>query len=151
MSRLGFDGRAVAIAASEVFVTAVQFEFRLLVMIENPYSPPVGVMARCAILSQRCFVFVVSLVAGITGGFGVLIRCGQMALLAGRGCMQADERKTGQVMVENHLLRPAGLLVTAIALLTLLAAVDVVAGVTGDALGGKILFIERATVTGGAA
>ncbi len=125
----------MAIAASEVFVTAVEFEFGLLVMIENPYSPPVGVMARCTILSQRCFVFVVSRVAGITGGFGVLIGCGQVALLAGRGSMQANERKAGQVMVENHFLRPAGLLVTAIALLTLLAAVDVVAGVTIVALG----------------
>ena len=135
MSRLGFDGCVVAIAATEAFVTAVEFEFRLSVMIENPYSPSVGVMARCAILSQRCFVFVLGLVAGITAGVGLLIGCGQMALLAGRGCVQANERKTRQIVVKNHFLRPAGLFVTAIALRSLLATVDVVTCVTSGTLG----------------
>jgi len=91
-------------------------------------------MALFAAFSQRCLVFVLGLVAGIATAFCILKRGRQVAFLAGCGGVQTDKRKTGQIMVESNLFQPAAFLVTTLAAFTLLAAVNVVAGVAIVAL-----------------
>jgi hypothetical protein len=92
-------------------------------------------MAGVTIHPERRLVLVVGLVAGVTTGLSILKCGGQVAFLTGRSCMQSDKREAGQVMVEYHLFRPAGLLVTAFAALPLLTAMNIVAGVAIVALG----------------
>ncbi len=80
----------MALFAVEIAVCALQFEFGLIVVIENPDTPAVRVMTLLAVGSQGSFMFVILFVTGIAFGFGILVSRREMAFLAGGGCMQAE-------------------------------------------------------------
>jgi hypothetical protein len=139
----------MAVVAAKLFVTAIKRKIGLFVVIENPQSPAVRVMAKSTVLSQCGLVLVIGLMAGETPRFGILEDSGQVTLLAGRGCVQPDKGETRQVVVENDLLRPARLLVTTFAIFTLLATVNVVVSVAGATPDREIFLFECTPVTGG--
>ena len=58
-----------------------------------------------------------------------------MALFALGDGMHADERKTGEVMVEQYIVVPALLAMAAVALFPLFTVMDVVLAVAADTAG----------------
>src|SRR6185295_10182336 len=97
----------------------------LLVVVETPARPAVGVVAGRAIGAQAPGVMDVLVAAGAGAG-GILEGGGAMAGLAGDGGVQADQGKACQIMVKGHRLAPARLLVTALAGSPQLALVGII-------------------------
>src|SRR5262245_15462584 len=128
--------RLVTGMALERAVGAGQGVGGLLVVIETPARPPVGVVAGGAVGAQTSGVVHIFVAAGAGAG-GILEGGGAMAGLAGDGRVQANEGKAGQVMVEGHRLAPAGLLVAALAGGPELALVGIILAVAGGAVGGQ--------------
>jgi len=108
----------------------------LLVVVETPARPAVGVVAGRAIGAQAPGVMDVLVAAGAGAG-GILEGGGAMAGLAGDGGVQADQGKACQIMVKGHRLAPARLLVTALAGSPQLALVGIILAVAGGAIGGQ--------------
>jgi len=117
------------------------------VMIELPERPTIRVVTAGAVVAERLLVYVVLTVAVRATRGNILEGRGGVTLLAGRGGMQADQRELGQVMIEYHLVTPAGFAVTARAVLTLLAEMHVIGAVAINAACLQLIR-EAAPVTG---
>jgi hypothetical protein len=142
-------GRAVvAITAMELTVCAQQLEVGLLVVVEHPHSPAVGVVAGMACGSQRPFVLIVVAVTAdaVPGGVLECRRC--VALLTGYGRVQANQRKACHTVVEDDALAPSGSLMAAFTLFAFLPIMDIVNLVAADALDSQLFLGEIATVAG---
>lgn len=116
--------------AIEPLMRAIQDEARLFVVLKTPERPAVGVVTGTAFRAEAFLVHVYGLMAACALQRGVLVLGGQMACLARRRRMQADQREAGQVVVKKYLLPPSGFIVTAAAFLALLAFMNVVLPVT---------------------
>src|SRR5512134_3074116 len=93
LSRHGF---VVAGIAGDVFMTTVEPECGLFVVVETPGLPRGGVMAGFAARPQLVLVLVVLLVAADAGDAGVLEGRRKMALFAFDLDMLAEQREAGQ-------------------------------------------------------
>ena len=72
------------------------------------------------------FVFIIICMAGITFRLCILEAGGGVALVTGGYCVLANKRKFCQIVIKVFHMAPAGLIVTAVALLALLAFMDIV-------------------------
>ena len=96
------SGRAgMAIHAGKVFVASVQLEISLQIVIENPQTPAIGVVALPAIGAKSAFMIIIVPVAGITGRFRILETGRDMAFFAGSRCMHTKQREVGNVVIED--------------------------------------------------
>jgi len=134
----------------QLTVCAQQLEVRLLVVVEHPHSPAVGVVAGMASGSQRPFVLIVVAVTADAVAGGVLERRRCMALFTGHGRVQADQRKACHTVVEHDAVAPAGSLMAAFALFAFLPMMDIVNLVAADALDSQLFLVEIATMAGAA-
>ena len=129
LSRHGF---VVTGITSYAFMTAVELERGLPVVVEAPGFPRQGVVTGLAARSKLVFVCVVLLVTGDAGNAGVLEGRRFVAFLAFNLGVLAQQREAGQSMVDpGHL--PVTLVVTGLAFVAFLALVFVVLFVAGDA------------------
>lgn len=71
----------------------------------------------------------------------------QVAFFAGYRGMQAQQRETGQAVVENDAVTPPGCLVAALAFFAFLALVYIVSTVTAETLDRQIFLVQIAAMT----
>ena len=117
----------------------------LLVMIETPMRPTVGVMTAQAVGAEPADVMGIGMAARARA-WCILERLTAVAIFAGYHCMQADERKSRQVMVEGDFLSPASLLVTLLAVAPQLATMRIILAVARGARHGELVTIEVSAV-----
>lgn len=124
---------AMAGEAVEPGVSPGEREPRIAIVIELPERPAVRVVATGTIAAQPALVAVVCTVTryAVHGRVAKTPRC--MALATGHHAMQADQRKTGDVVIERDRLAPAGRLVAVLATLAELALVGIVSAMARDA------------------
>jgi hypothetical protein len=140
---LGRRRRAVARVAVELLVHAEEREIRLTGMLEPPEGPPVRVVAEGTGRPQTAQVDVVVRVAGYALDARVPVpRCG-VALLAGGHGVEPEQRKPGQIVLEEHLGHPSLLVVTLATASALLPLVYVVVVVTCTAGRVELLHPQR--------
>lgn len=108
-------------------VGTVQRVIGLLVMVEPPERPAVGVVAQSAIRPEPSLVPVALLVAFGALERGSLIAGGEMAFLAGHDGMLANQRESRQIVFEKHFLVPAAGIVAVVAPVAEASLVHVVA------------------------
>jgi len=132
--------------AIELLVRAIEFVIGLGVVVELPDAPAIGVVAGIALGAERKLVNIVVLVARIAIQRIHLVAGVQMTFLARHGGMQADERKAGHVMVEDHALVPLLFAMAAGAFFTFLALMYVVAFMTGKAGIASLLLVQIAAM-----
>ena len=137
----------VAGVAMQTLMRASQWKARLRGMVEPPRLPTVGGMALRALGAEPAFVLGI-LVAAVACHLCILEAGRAMALLAGNPGVQSDQREARHVVVEGHLLPPAGFLVALLAARAQLAFVRVIFLVAARAIGGQFVAIEIADVTG---
>lgn len=104
-------------------------------------------MARGAPVAETLVVRIILSVTVDAFPARIRIHRGQVALLAGHHGMQPDQRKPRQAMIKAHLLRPATLVMTAPALLPLLALMHIIGAMTVAAGGPQLLVRDLAAVT----
>ena len=137
------DGLLVTGLASQILMGALQGKFALPVVIEQPYTPAIGVMALLAGDTEASLVDIVFFMASVAGNVRVLESRREMAFLARNDRMQADKRKLGQVVHEGHFAFPSLLAVALFATLAFLSFVGVGLLMAGDALRFQLFRIER--------
>ena len=115
----------------------------LATVIEAPKLPAIRVVAKAAIYAEAAFVMGILVTIG-TFGRGVFIRLCPMAFLAGHQPVQADQRETRQIVIEDNPLTPAFLIVAIPAVRPQLAFMRIVLLVTGDACLLQLVAIEIA-------
>jgi hypothetical protein len=69
---------------------------------------------------------IILFVASITLDRGIVIGIGQVTFLTGHYCMQANQGKLGNIMIETDIGAPATFIVAFVTMFTLLALVDIV-------------------------
>jgi hypothetical protein len=84
----------VAAYAGKTLVGSFQGVIRLLVVIEYPQCPTVGVMASTALGSKTLAVLIVVSMAVDAGAGRILVRGRDMALFTGSYGVQTDQRKS---------------------------------------------------------
>lgn len=94
--------------ASEAGVCPGQRKLRLNVMIELPGLPASRVVATVALVTQSAAMRIVTTMTCDTVILGIVKRRGRMTLTAGHVRVRADQRKTGNVMIEPQLSSPIG-------------------------------------------
>lgn len=125
---------------------AINLESCSLIMVEQPVLPRVRVMTCFAVSAEACFVYIVDVMACITFVIGrVVDRC-QVAFFALDGSVHAYQREPGQVVIEKDLVVPAFFVMAVVALLALLAAMNVVFFMALDAIGFHFVFFNLALV-----
>jgi len=131
----------------EPFMTAVKLESGSGIVIEVPELPISQAVAVLAFRAQPAPVHIVLVVAGIAVcGRLVLIQPSLVTTLAGRCSMLAEEGVFGvSIMIERDRFPPL-LVVTFLALRPEVGSMDVVFLMTGVAVGGCLVFVERAFV-----
>src|SRR5258705_10300662 len=125
----------MAALARELRVRAIELEAGFLAVVEIPDAPAVRRMATRAIGAEAALVHVIALVAVDALRADVAVGPRDVALLAGHGDVQADERKARQVVIESHVLVPARGRVALRAVLAELARVHVARAVAAVAFG----------------
>ena len=116
-------------------------------MIEAPFLPRQGVVAGFAARSQLVLVLVVFLMTGDAGYIRVLEGGCQVALLALDLGVFAEQRETGQAVIDFAVF-PVTLVVAGLAFLAFLAFMFVVLFMAGDAGRRQLVLEQRAGVTG---
>jgi len=140
---LGRRRSPVARVAVELLVHAEEREIRLAGVLEAPKTPAVRVVAEGTGRPQAAQVDVVVRVTGdALDGCVPVRRCG-VALLAGGHRVEPEQREPRQVVLEEHLDRPASLVVTLATAFALLALVYVVVAVTCPAGCVELLHPQR--------
>ena len=121
--------------AVEVDMRPLEGKFGLVVVIEIPEHPAIGVMAFVTVFRKPTLMRVIRLVTGDALAFGIAIfRC-EMAGLTGGDAVQTDEGEARQVMVKKDLVAPTGCHVTVSAFLALFAFVHVIGAMAIDTVG----------------
>ena len=105
---------------------AVEYAIRLGVVVEAPHLPAVGVVAITAVLAQSLLMGIIRAMACRAVDGSISIGGRGVAGLAGCDRVQAHQRESRQVVVEEDLPVPPTLIVATLALLAFLAFVDVV-------------------------
>ena len=141
---------AVAIATAQSLVRTAQTEVRLSIVIEAPDTPAIGRVTEGAVPCQTPFVDVIGLVTIDALSSYAPVAAVEMAVLAGRRGMQAEQRETRQVVIETDPLTPTVTRVTAGTILAQASGMDVVRGMTGPTAGLEFLVDILALVTGDA-
>ncbi len=133
--------------ALQALVAAGQWILRLLVMIEAPTGPAVGIVTSCARRSQASRMMFV-LVAADAGPLRVLERGGAVTFFARHCCMKPDQWKSRYVMIERDFLAPPRLVVALGTAVAELPLVRVVLFVTTAAGRGQLVLEEITLVAG---
>lgn len=111
---------------------AGQWVVRLRVMVEAPESPTVRVVTFAAFRAEASGVCIVGPVTRYAVQSRVLVGGIEMAFLARRRGVQTDQRKAGQVVIEEDFSAPSIFIVALRAFPAFLPFVHVVAVVAGD-------------------
>ena len=143
---MAFNGVAMACFADQPTMGAFKFKIGGVV-IELPERPAIRVMTARAVIAERLLVYIVLAVAVRATRGNILEGRGGVTLLAGRGGMQADQRELGQVMIEYHLVTPAGFSMATRTVFTLLAEMHIIGTVTINTACFQLIR-EAAPVTG---
>ncbi len=140
---------AVTTLAFQLLVRATQTKIRLLVMIERPDPPSVGGVTETAATAKTPFMnVVVVIMATAADPLRPAITLVEMAILTAGQRMQAEQRETAQIMIEDDRLVPAIRVVTLGAVLAQLTAMNIIVRVTTAALRIEIVTNISALVTG---
>lgn len=131
----------MAIVTMDIPVFAVQFKFRLLVMVKSPYTPVIGIVARLTLPSHPALMHIVFFVTAHAIPVQILVLVIDMTLLAGQGRMQAEQGEFGDVVIEHHLFLPVVCIMTILAVFALLPFMHVVLAMTRIALHAGLVFI----------
>ena len=112
----------------------------LLGVIETPPLPAIWIVAQRTLGTETPLVMRI-LMARTARLWRILEALGAMALLARYAGVQANQRKTRDVMIESHLLTPTRFRVTLFAAGPKLAFVYVVFLMAGGAVGGELVAV----------
>ena len=134
-------GLVVTCGTGNAFMSAVEHEGCLRVVVEAPCFPRQRVVAGLAAGAEREFVLVIFFVTGNASRVGVLEGGGHVALLAFDAYVLAEQRETSQAVIDLGGL-PVAFVMAGLALPAFLALVLVVLFVAGDA-GSLQLFLEK--------
>ena len=113
----------------------------LLVMVETPESPAIGIVARPAFRTQTAFMVRI-LMTSDASRLHVLERRRLVTFLARHHRMLADEREAREIMVECNLLAPVRLVMTLLAAVSQLSLVRIVLFVTGVAVPTQLVAVN---------
>jgi hypothetical protein len=144
----GARGLQMACCALQFAVRTQQSKMRFLGMIEYPQPPAVGRMTGLALVAETSLVNVFMRMT-LAAGRGRTVegqRC--MALGAAHDSMQTEQRKIGQVMIEDEAGAPILLAVALIAGFPQLAAMRVLAAMAAGAIFGQLLRGDDGGVAG---
>lgn len=122
-------------------VCSGQCELRFFVMVEAPESEAVRVVTARAIGTKPALVMLI-LVTTLARPRGIFVSGCAVAFFARHCGVEADKRKTAEVVIEGDFLAPSCFIVTAFATLTKLAAMGIVFLVTSDAGRRQLFAIE---------
>lgn len=142
--------RPVALFTIDLAVFSFQWKVSLVVMIEGPQHPGVGIVALTALLTHTALVRFFVFMAGEAGGFGLLKLCIQVAGFTSGNAVEADQGKTGNVMLEKELHVPSLFIVAITAILAQFILVDVDRTMTGDTVSLFEIVHRHAAVAGAA-
>jgi hypothetical protein len=135
--------RGVTGVAQQALVGAGERILRLSVVIEAPPRPAVRVVAKRTVGPQAPFMMLV-LMAARASARDTLEQHRTMALFARDHCVAADQRKSGEIVVERDLLTPAGLAMALLATVAELPSVRIVFPVAGHTVCRELVAIESA-------
>lgn len=142
-------GRLMTGAALQPFMCSCQCKLRLLVVVEAPECPTIGVVTGGTLGAQRAAVMFVFVARGTR--CGRILECLRaMAFLAGHRGVQSDQGKSRQIVIERNLLQPLRFVVTTLTARAELAFVRIVGLVAGNAGYRELVLIEVTLVTAGA-
>ena len=119
--------------AADTGVCAAQRKICLQIVVESPLVPTDRVVARGAIALKTTMVWIVLSMAVHTGVGGVLKNLCFMTRVAFLLGVQSEQGELRQVMVEEHIVGPRGLVVTVLTLHALSAEMWIVIFVAGIA------------------
>ena len=137
----------VALTTADLCVRARQREASALGVVELPHLPAVGCVAAAAFLSEASLVDIHLRVAIDTLVRGFLEPLRGVALAAGDGDVQSEEREAAHVVIESHVL-PIGLCVALLALLAEAAAVRLIGAMATRAVDTELLHLCDARMAG---
>lgn len=133
----------VTLGAGQIRMAPVELKAGFQRVIEHPYRPGYGRMAAAALRAERCIVNVAvdmavdalrrSIVEPLRGMTGIAFDAGVFA----------DQREARQSVVKTDIEIPAGFVVALFARFTELCPVRIVIDMTGMAVTGQWLFIDR--------
>lgn len=129
----------MALGALQLGVRTQQGEMSLFRVIENPQRPAVGRVTGLAFLAESAFVHVVVRMAVDARARRPFEGQRRVALRTADDPMQPQQRKTGQIVIENDVGPPSLLAMAGFASALELAAVRVFAAVAAGAVLGKLL------------
>jgi hypothetical protein len=135
-------GRGMTLATNQISVPTFQRKIGLLIVIENPRCPCIGVMAVSARIAQCPLVMVVRFVALDTGRRRIPKLRGGVATLARSQGVLTDQRERGEIVLEPHLPDPALLDMAVPAPFTLLPAMYVASSMAVVTLGNQSLSLR---------
>jgi hypothetical protein len=143
----GVGWRPVAGVAVEPLVSTAQRKARVSIVVEAPALPAIRVVAAGAVRSEATDVEIVPGVAAVALERHVVEATRRVALLAGHRCVDAEQGKARDVVLEGYVVAPTPFDVTGIAGLSELAAMHVVVSVAGSTTGRELLSPQRPRVT----
>jgi hypothetical protein len=123
---------------------------RLAVMVELPEPPPIGIVAELAARAETALVHVAHGMTRITRRCGFLEFQTGMTLFARGQAVEAQERESGELVIELHTTRPARLIMARLTAIPLLTAVNVVGEMAGGAFPGNLLLLDVAAMAAAA-
>lgn len=121
-------------------------EARLLVMVEPPAGPAIGVVTLRAGIPEATGMMLI-IVAARARARRVLEGWRTMAFFTRHSCVEANERKPCEVVIERNFLAPAGFVVTLVAARSELPFVSIILLVASDTCCRELVAIEIAFVT----
>jgi hypothetical protein len=137
----------MAVAAEEPFVGAVEDKSGSCAVIEIPELPAVRVVTVVALRSEVAAMHVDGGMARRAIERGVLECLRNVAFFAWNECVRSDQRKAGEIVIEEYLVAPAALVVAPLAGLSFLAFVYVVRLVAGVARSLELAFVAPFAMT----
>ena len=116
----------MAAIAMELSMFTFEWVVCLLVVIELPEHPAIGIVTLVALLAEALVMIIVRSVAGHTAAFSIAIFRIQVTGLARGDVVHSDQWKPGQIVIEEDLVVPSRCIVATGAILSLLAFVDII-------------------------
>ena len=107
----------------------------LLIVIELPEHPAVGIVTTVALFAEALVMGIVRGMTGHTAALGIAVLRVHMTGLTGGDIVHADQRKAGQIVIEEDLVVPTRRVVTTGAIFTLSPFVDIVGPMAIDTSG----------------
>lgn len=138
---------AVTVIAVHIIMGAIESKIGILVMIERPQIPAIGVMTLLTVRAETCLVHIVILVTVQALMARRIKAAASMAVITGGHRMQAGQWKRTHVMIESHLRIPVDGTVATRALLAGLALMRVIGLMAGVTAGGRFCSVQIPLVT----